>query len=114
MAYRRLISAALAAAVMALGSGQALAGKTTLVVGMASADAGKLDPHLTATTPDVAIRIAASGATAAEAAEAAVVAAEVAASAVTIPKLTPVATSRPWCPACAVSCRDSALFASRA
>ena len=30
----------------------ALAQKKTLVVGMASADAGKLDPHLTATTPD--------------------------------------------------------------
>jgi peptide/nickel transport system substrate-binding protein len=34
------------------GAGNALAQKTTLVVGMASADAGKLDPHLTATTPD--------------------------------------------------------------
>lgn len=30
----------------------ALAQKKTLVIGMASADAGKLDPHLTATTPD--------------------------------------------------------------
>jgi peptide/nickel transport system substrate-binding protein len=33
-------------------SGGALAQKKTLTVGMASADAGKLDPHLTATTPD--------------------------------------------------------------
>ena len=32
--------------------GGALAQKKSLVVGMASADAGKLDPHLTATTPD--------------------------------------------------------------
>src|SRR5215470_3509868 len=35
-----------------LGAGPALAEKKTLSVGMASADAGKLDPHLTATTPD--------------------------------------------------------------
>jgi len=32
--------------------GAALAQKKTLIVGMGSADAGKLDPHLTATTPD--------------------------------------------------------------
>jgi peptide/nickel transport system substrate-binding protein len=35
-----------------LGAGAAFAEKKTLFVGMASADAGKLDPHLTATTPD--------------------------------------------------------------
>ena len=49
---RWMKTAALALAVTALGSGAAMAQKTTLVVGMASADAGKLDPHLTATTPD--------------------------------------------------------------
>ncbi len=43
---------AVAAVLVALGAGNALAQKKTLVVGMASADAGKLDPHLTATTPD--------------------------------------------------------------
>lgn len=36
-------------------SGPASAAGTTLNVGMASADAGKLDPHLTATTPDKAL-----------------------------------------------------------
>ena len=43
---------ALAAAMAAVAAAPAQAQKTTLVVGMASADAGKLDPHLTATTPD--------------------------------------------------------------
>ena len=42
----------LALAAMTAAPGSALAQKKTLVVGMASADAGKLDPHLTATTPD--------------------------------------------------------------
>lgn len=37
---------------VALGGGEAPAQKKTLVVGMASSDAGKLAPHLTATTPD--------------------------------------------------------------
>ncbi len=52
MKRRLLFSAAIAAAALSFGAGSALAQKTTLVVGMASADAGKLDPHLTATTPD--------------------------------------------------------------
>jgi peptide/nickel transport system substrate-binding protein len=52
MNCKTLLSAALTAAMVALGGGEALAQKKTLVVGMASADAGKLDPHLTATTPD--------------------------------------------------------------
>jgi peptide/nickel transport system substrate-binding protein len=39
----------------ALAAPPALAQKTTLNVGMASADAGKLDPHLSATTPDKAL-----------------------------------------------------------
>lgn len=52
MKSKLLLTVALAAATFALGSGNVLAQKTTLVVGMASADAGKLDPHLTATTPD--------------------------------------------------------------
>ncbi len=51
MKHRMLLSA-VAAIALAFGAGDALAQKTTLVVGMASADAGKLDPHLTATTPD--------------------------------------------------------------
>jgi len=52
MKFRLLCYAMTAAAIIGAGSGAALAEKTTLVVGMASADAGKLDPHLTATTPD--------------------------------------------------------------
>jgi hypothetical protein len=39
-----------------LGASAAVAEKKTLFVGMASADAGKLDPHLTATTPDKGFR----------------------------------------------------------
>ncbi len=46
--YRHL----LAAAILAAGAGAAQAAGTTLNVGMASADAGKLDPHLATTTPD--------------------------------------------------------------
>jgi peptide/nickel transport system substrate-binding protein len=42
----------LALAMLLTGMDEAAAQKTTLNVGMASADAGKLDPHLTATTPD--------------------------------------------------------------
>jgi peptide/nickel transport system substrate-binding protein len=45
-------SGALAIALLLAGAEGALAQKKTLVVGMGSADAGKLDPHLTATTPD--------------------------------------------------------------
>ena len=47
-----LLGSALA---VALGAGlaePATAVQTTLTVGMASADVGRLDPHLTATTPD--------------------------------------------------------------
>jgi peptide/nickel transport system substrate-binding protein len=40
------------AAGMALAASTALAAGTTLNVGMASADAGKLDPHVATTTPD--------------------------------------------------------------
>jgi peptide/nickel transport system substrate-binding protein len=48
---------ALAAALIGAStlSGGAFAAGTTLNVGMASADAGKLDPHLSATTPDKAL-----------------------------------------------------------
>src|SRR3546814_7080569 len=42
----------LAAAVMLAGIGTAQAAGTTLNVGIATADAGKLDPHLATTTPD--------------------------------------------------------------
>ena len=42
----------IAGALVALTALPALAQKKSLNVGMASADAGKLDPHLTATTPD--------------------------------------------------------------
>jgi peptide/nickel transport system substrate-binding protein len=52
MIGKMMLPAVLAAAMFTIGAGDALAQKTTLVVGMASADAGKLDPHLTATTPD--------------------------------------------------------------
>ena len=43
---------ALAGALIALAATPSIAQKKSLNVGMASADAGKLDPHLTATTPD--------------------------------------------------------------
>ena len=46
------VAGAVALAVAIGGVAPALAQKKVLVVGMASADAGKLDPHLTATTPD--------------------------------------------------------------
>ncbi|MEZ5843736.1 MAG: ABC transporter substrate-binding protein [Hyphomicrobiaceae bacterium] len=46
------VAGAAVAALVAAGATPALAQKKILVVGMASADAGKLDPHLTATTPD--------------------------------------------------------------
>jgi len=46
---RKLAIAVIAAAVLCA---PALAQKTTLVVGMGSADAGKLDPHIASTTPD--------------------------------------------------------------
>ncbi len=49
---RTSLVVAAATALVALGSGPVHAQKKVLNVGMASADAGKLDPHLTATTPD--------------------------------------------------------------
>jgi len=52
MKFKLLCCVMAAAAIIGAGPGDAFAEKTTLVVGMASADAGKLDPHLTATTPD--------------------------------------------------------------
>ncbi len=52
MTRRTAWIAGLAIAALAAGAGETLAQKKTLSVGMASADAGKLDPHLTATTPD--------------------------------------------------------------
>lgn len=45
------IAAALIGAVLALGTGEASAQSTTLRIGIASADAGVLDPHLNSTTP---------------------------------------------------------------
>jgi peptide/nickel transport system substrate-binding protein len=52
-----ILAASLTAALLGAStlSGPASAAGTTLNVGMASADAGKLDPHLTATTPDKAV-----------------------------------------------------------
>ena len=53
---KRIFAAALAVLAMAvlamLGAGEAQAQKKTLVIGMGSADAGKLDPHIASTTPD--------------------------------------------------------------
>ena len=46
---KRLLGTALASLLMA---GSALAAGTTLNVGMGSADAGKLDPHVATSTPD--------------------------------------------------------------
>ncbi len=46
------LTAAILLSASALAISPAAAQKKTLVVGMGSADAGKLDPHLTATTPD--------------------------------------------------------------
>ncbi len=48
---KRIFVVALAVAAM-LGAGEAQAQKKTLVIGMGSADAGKLDPHIASTTPD--------------------------------------------------------------
>jgi peptide/nickel transport system substrate-binding protein len=48
---RRQLTIGLAVAACLAASG-ALAQKKTLVIGMGSADAGKLDPHLASTTPD--------------------------------------------------------------
>ena len=48
---KRIFAAALAVVAM-LGAGEAQAQKKTLVIGMGSADAGKLDPHIASTTPD--------------------------------------------------------------
>src|SRR5438034_9231666 len=49
-------AAALAAVVVSATFAQpALAAKTVLNVGMAAIDAGRLDPHLSATTPDKAL-----------------------------------------------------------
>jgi peptide/nickel transport system substrate-binding protein len=47
---RRLLAAGIGAAVLATGTAHAAG--TTLNVGMGSADAGKLDPHIATTTPD--------------------------------------------------------------
>ena len=49
-------AAALAMAlVVAMAAQPALAAKTVLNIGMAAIDAGRLDPHLSATTPDKAL-----------------------------------------------------------
>jgi peptide/nickel transport system substrate-binding protein len=48
---KKIFAAALAVMAM-LGAGEAQAQKKTLVIGMGSADAGKLDPHIASTTPD--------------------------------------------------------------
>ncbi|MBV9135762.1 MAG: polyamine ABC transporter substrate-binding protein, partial [Hyphomicrobiales bacterium] len=48
---KKIFAAALAALAM-LAAGEAQAQKKTLVIGMGSADAGKLDPHIASTTPD--------------------------------------------------------------
>ena len=48
---KRILGFALAFAVL-LSAGQAQAQKKTLTIGMGSADAGKLDPHIASTTPD--------------------------------------------------------------
>ncbi|MCB1970768.1 MAG: polyamine ABC transporter substrate-binding protein [Geminicoccaceae bacterium] len=52
MHTKKFLGAVAAVALLASAGSDAWAAKTTLTVGMASADAGKLDPHLTATTPD--------------------------------------------------------------
>ena len=48
-------AAAVAALIVAAAAQPALAAKTVLNVGMAAIDAGRLDPHLSATTPDKAL-----------------------------------------------------------
>ena len=48
---RKIFVAGLAFAAF-LVAGEAEAQKKTLVIGMGSADAGKLDPHIASTTPD--------------------------------------------------------------
>jgi peptide/nickel transport system substrate-binding protein len=48
---KKIIGAALALAAL-VAAGEAQAQKKTLTIGMASADAGKLDPHIASTTPD--------------------------------------------------------------
>lgn len=52
MLKRWTVAGAMTLALTVAGATSALAQKKILTVGMASADAGKLDPHLTATTPD--------------------------------------------------------------
>lgn len=52
MSTNYVLNGALLLAFAATAPSAALAQKKSLSVGMASADAGKLDPHLTATTPD--------------------------------------------------------------
>ena len=56
---KRLFSVALlaGAAILAIGpmSGHAWAQKKVLNYGMATKDVGRLDPHMTATTPDKAL-----------------------------------------------------------
>src|SRR6516164_5007863 len=48
---KRMIGVGIVIAAL-FAAGQAFAQKTTLTVGMGSADAGKLDPHIASTTPD--------------------------------------------------------------
>ncbi|MBV8184258.1 MAG: polyamine ABC transporter substrate-binding protein [Hyphomicrobiales bacterium] len=48
---KRIFAAVLAAVAM-FAAGEAQAQKKTIVIGMGSADAGKLDPHIASTTPD--------------------------------------------------------------
>ncbi|MBI3711105.1 MAG: polyamine ABC transporter substrate-binding protein [Proteobacteria bacterium] len=55
MQMNRFLGVALAALGIAGLATDAAAQKKTVVVGMASADAGRLDPHLSATTPDKAL-----------------------------------------------------------
>jgi len=52
---RKILVAVLAFAGF-LVAGEAEAQKKTLVIGMGSADAGKLDPHIASTTPDKGVR----------------------------------------------------------
>ena len=51
--FRRIVAMpAVLSLAAALSVGSAYAQKKSLVIGMGSADAGKLDPHLASTTPD--------------------------------------------------------------
>ena len=48
---KRMIGVAIVIAAL-FAAGEAAAQKKTLTIGMGSADAGKLDPHIASTTPD--------------------------------------------------------------